>query len=135
MTRSAPLQDVKLQPLPHLSDKNRPRELLQVIGMFVVCAESPLSIIMYAQLQPYLIWVDFCEKWKNFSRDDTTDVRDSFCWLCCNLHPSDPFLVEDLHLKSIQNFLASTFCEVLFMYVNCNYFACIVVGRSTIFFS
>lgn len=53
LTRSVPLQDVKLQPLPHLSDKNRPRELLQVIGKFVVCTESPLSI--YAQLQPCLI--------------------------------------------------------------------------------
>jgi hypothetical protein len=39
LTRSVPLQDVKLQPLPHLSDKNHPRELLQVIGKFVVCTE------------------------------------------------------------------------------------------------
>lgn len=46
LTESVLLQDVKLQPLPHLSDKNRPRELLQVIGKFVVCADLPWSIIV-----------------------------------------------------------------------------------------
>jgi len=46
LTKSVLLQDVKLQPLPNLSDKSRPRELLQVIGKFVFCTESPLSIII-----------------------------------------------------------------------------------------
>jgi hypothetical protein len=32
LTESVLLQDIKLQSLLHLSDKNHPRELLQVVG-------------------------------------------------------------------------------------------------------